>query len=69
MEEYLHASFPQLPDDGQRIHGIPGKTTHAFGNDEVYFPIQRVGHHALEALAFFGGGSGNALVGITAHKL
>lgn len=69
LEEALASSFFELTDGSETVNGIACETRHRLSDNQVYFAVESISDHALEAFAAFGVRTGDALVGVDADKL
>ena len=58
----LNALVLQLADGGQAVDCVSGKAADGLGDDEIYFPVEGIVHHVLEALALAGIAAGLSFV-------
>ncbi|CRH93139.1 Uncharacterised protein [Chlamydia trachomatis] len=69
FEVHLHSGVLQLAHGGERVDGIAGEPRDGLGDDEVDLARECVGDHGLESDAAFGGGAGDAFVGVDPGEL
>lgn len=69
FEVHLHPGVLQLAHGGQGVYGVAGEPRHGLGDDQVDLARQCVGDHRLESGAVFGGGAGDAFVGVDSGEL
>ena len=65
----LYPFFLQLTDGSKAVNCIACKAADRFCDDKVYFSVQSILHHAVEAVTVLGVSAGYALIGIYRYKL
>lgn len=66
LEKAFYAMLFQLPDGGQAVHSIPGKTADALGDDQIDFPGKGVYHHFVEPITVLCRDRADALIYVNA---